>query len=105
MYIEIGYDKDYVITDAEITRQLDLTIDNLRRMKIIREHRLTEHQAIIMNPAYVHITQKSMETVGKLKEMLAENHVYTVGRYGDWKYCSIEDCMVDSLNIAKQIKG
>lgn len=105
MYIEIGYDKDYVITDAEITRQLDLTIDNLRRMKIIRKHRLTEHQAIIMNPAYVHITQKSMETVGKLKEMLAENHVYTVGRYGDWKYCSIEDCMVDSLNIAKQIKG
>ena len=73
-------------------------------MGIINSHKLIEHQAIVMNPAYVHITKKGNEVIGEWKKSLLERNVYMVGRYGDWKYCSIEDCMVDSLNVIEKIK-
>ena len=53
-----------------------------------------------MNPAYVHITKEGQKVVDALKKELRENGIYTVGRYGDWKYCSIEDCMVDATEVA-----
>ena len=104
MYIEIGYSKNDVITDDEINLQLDLTLQNLKKMGIINSHKLIEHQAIVMNPAYVHITKKGNDVIGEWKKSLQERNVYMVGRYGDWKYCSIEDCMVDSLNVIEKIK-
>lgn len=103
MYIEIGYMGETQITQEEIDKQLDLTIENLRKMNIIDKHKLIAYQPIVMNPAYVHITQESLKEVSRIKEVFAERNIYTVGRYGDWKYCSIEDCMIDSLNLVKEI--
>ena len=104
MYIEIGYPKNYIVTEQEIKSQLNKTIEGLKALGIIDEHHLIEHEAIVMNPAYVHITKRSNETVKRLKEDLEKRSVFLVGRYGDWKYCSIEDCMVDSLNALERIK-
>ena len=104
MYIEIGYPKEYVISQEIIGEQLNLTLKNLKKMKIIDDHRLVDYQSVVMNPAYVHITKEATEAIDKLKKMLNANNVYTVGRYGDWKYCSIEDCMIDSLNTISKIK-
>ena len=103
MYIEIGYNGEAVITQEEIDRQLELTIENLKKMNIVDEHKLTAYQHIVMNPAYVHITQESLKEVSKIKKIFAQKNIYTIGRYGNWEYCSIEDCMVDSLNLIKEI--
>lgn len=56
-----------------------------------------------MNPAYVHIDSSLNETKQSIKDKLAEFGVYTIGRYGDWKYCSIEDSMIDAVNLAEKI--
>lgn len=104
MYIEIGYSKNDSITQDEINLQLKLTLCNLKKMGIISDHKLVEYQTIIMNPAYVHITKRGSEVIEKWKKCLLERNVYMVGRYGDWKYCSIEDCMIDSLSTIKKIK-
>lgn len=105
MYIEIGYAKDADITEDEIKTQLDSTLLNLKEMGIISEHKLLDYQSIVMNPAYVHITRRGNEIINDVKEHLEANGVFTVGRYGDWKYCSIEDCMVDSLKTIESIKN
>ena len=104
MYIEIGYNKNAKITQEEINYQLETTLKNLKKMGIIKEHLLVESQSIVMNPAYVHITQNSIRETEKLRSILSDNNVYTLGRYGDWKYCSIEDCMVDALNLINKLK-
>lgn len=104
MYIEIGYAKEEIVTKEEIDEQLRLTLENLKRMGIMTEHQLVDYRAIVMNPAYVHITRKGLEVVGDFKQRLNERDVYPVGRYGDWKYCSIEDCMVDSIKTVEKIK-
>ena len=105
MYIEIGYPKDVQLSQNEIERQLEETINNLKKMGIIDSHNLIDYQSIIMNPAYVHITQEGLKTVNNIKNTLISQNVFFVGRYGDWKYCSIEDCMTDSLRTIEYIEG
>lgn len=103
MYIEIGYAKDDVITPQEISQQLELTLENIKKMGITTNHKLVDYRAVVMNPAYVHITKQGLAVVSEFKKKLNEQDVYTVGRYGNWKYCSIEDCMVDSISAFNKI--
>lgn len=103
MYIEIGYPKQAKISREDIDSQLNATLLNLKKMNIIDEHDLVDYESIVMNPAYVHITKNSLCQVEKITKTLQTEGVYFVGRYGLWKYCSIEDCMVDSLNTIKKI--
>ena len=38
----------------------------------------------------------------KLKDMEKYN-VYSIGRYGGWTYCSMEDCMLEAKNLSEKI--
>ena len=99
MYIEIGYkERD----EINIEEQLALTIENLKKLGIITDHNLISHNTLIINPGYVHITKESIEKVDSLKKKLAEKDIYTIGRYGSWTYCSIEDCMIEAMELAKK---
>jgi len=103
MYIEIGYGMEEIITSEIIEQQLEQTLDNLHRIGIIQDHKLVDWQALVMSPAYVHITKDSNQFVKQLMNELSEHQIYTIGRYGQWKYCSIEDCMVDAAEVSKRI--
>lgn len=105
MYIEIGYGKNDVITDAEVEEQLKLTLENLYKLGIIDdETKLEEHSTIIMDPAYVHINTETEKKIQEFKEREAGNHIYTIGRYGAWTYCSMEDCMIAAKKLAEKLK-
>lgn len=102
MYIEIGYGKDDVV-DAEM--QLELTIKNLLELGIIDEDtKLEEYSTIIMDPAYVHIATETDKNISKLKEDMAKENMYTIGRYGAWTYCSMEDCMIAAKKLAEGLQ-
>lgn len=102
MYIEIGYNKDDVI-DAD--KQLELTLQNLRKLGIIDEDmKLEEHSTIIMDPAYVHINTETEKKVQEFKDREAQNNIYTIGRYGAWTYCSMEDCMIAAKKLAEKLQ-
>src|SRR5699024_1255024 len=102
MYIEIGYNKDDVI-DAD--KQLELTLENLRKLGITDEDmKLEEHSTIIMDPAYVHINTETEKKVQEFKDREAQNNIYTIGRYGAWIYCSMEDGMLAVNKFAYKMK-
>lgn len=96
MYIEIGYKENQKVNVEE---QLSLTISNLRKLGIIKDHKLIAYNSLIINPGYVHITEKSIKDVSDVRQKLSLKNIFTLGRYGKWTYCSIEDCIVDSLNL------
>ena len=100
MYIEIGYSKDEKI---DVEKELKNTLENLRKLNIITDHKLCSYSTIIMEPAYVHISKTSNALKDKIKKELESNNIYTIGRYGDWKYCSIEDSVIDSLKLSKKL--
>jgi len=100
MYIEIGYASN---EDVNTNKEIEITLENLRKMKIIEDHELVAYSTVIMNPAYIHISEVGKKIKDSKKKELEDKGIYTIGRYGDWKYCSIEDSMVDAINTAKKL--
>ena len=101
VYIEIGYSKD---ENIDIDKQLNLTLHNLKVQGIIDDSfKLEEYVSIIMDPAYVHINTSTEQEISKLKQDLRNNNIYTIGRYGAWTYCSMEDCMLEAKNLSKKL--
>lgn len=97
LYVEIGATKDAVLdVDAERERVLD----GLRREKIITDQQLVAWHSVILDPAYVHITRRSNAEVARLVPQLAAAGIHPVGRYGKWTYCSIEDNMIETRELA-----
>ena len=101
MYIEIGFDKNAKINVEE---QLKLTLDNLKKNGIIdNTMQLEEYVSIIMDPAYVHINGDTDRKITQLKNDFSKENIYTIGRYGAWTYCSMEDSMIVAKNLANNI--
>ena len=105
MYFEIGYGKNDVITEEDVKEQLKLTLDNLQKLGIIDEEtKLEEHSTIVMDPAYVHINTETEKRIKEFKEGETKDKIYTIGRYGAWTYCSMEDCMIAAKKLAESLK-
>ena len=81
MYVEIGYKFDEKI---KVEEQLTLTLKNLKRMKIIDDHKLVSYSTIIMNPAYIHISKIGQNIKESKKKEFEDNGIFMIGRYGDW---------------------
>ncbi len=102
LYVELGFDKDANIDSGY---WFDVVMSDLQKTGIVDRQHLVAHHSIIMDPAYVHITSKSIEDVVEKKELLKKNDIYSIGRYGSWTYCSIEDGMAEASELSKNLKG
>lgn len=100
MYVEIGFKED---ANIDVEAQLRKTVSNLKKLGIISNHKLVAYNSLVINPGYVHITKKSIEKVNSLISSLEKYNIYTIGRYGKWTYCSIEDCMLDAMKLAQSL--
>ncbi|MBR56976.1 MAG: LPS biosynthesis protein [Myxococcales bacterium] len=103
MYVELGYPADAPI-NAEIVeeRKAQVLLD-LKKAGIVTDHQLVADHSVLLDPAYVHITQQSLQDVEAKKALLKEHDVYSIGRYGSWTYCSIEDNIVEARALADML--
>jgi hypothetical protein len=51
----------------------------------------------------VHITQASLREHARLSAALKKSGVHSIGRYGGWTYCSIEDNIVEARALAAEL--
>ena len=56
-----------------------------------------------MNPAYVHVNKDSEQDKKNKIRFLNDKNIYSIGRYGAWKYCSIQDNIIESRELASHI--
>lgn len=96
LYVELGFSKDEKI---DFNKSLDIVIADLRKAKIIKDHKLVAYHSVIMDPAYVHISRKSEKDKVRKMKILAEDNIYSIGRYGEWTYCSIEDNILQAQKL------
>jgi protoporphyrinogen oxidase len=98
LYVELGFPRDAVIdVPAERTRVLA----DLARAGVITDHQLVSQHDVIMDPAYVHITRASMAETSRVRSVLAAHDVHSIGRYGGWTYCSIEDNILEAQALVR----
>ncbi len=102
LYVELGYRRDAQI-DANAMRAR--VLDDLRRVGVIDDHRLVAEHSVVMDPAYVHITRRSQAEHRRLSRVLQANGVYSMGRYGGWTYCSIEDNILEARALANDFNA
>lgn len=102
LYVEVGFPRGAKV-DVDATREQ--VLDGLRREGVITTQKLVAEHSVLMNPAYVHITRDSNAEVATLKQQLAANGVHSIGRYGSWTYCSIEDNIIEARLLVDSMKG
>ena len=101
LYVELGFNKNEVLNP---NFWLGRVLSDLYKAEIIDETQLlVDYESVIMNPAYVHINEAVINDVKEKKDFLRENCIYSIGRYGSWTYCSIEDNIIEAMNLAKSI--
>ena len=101
VYVEIGFKGDEEINP---NMYLGRVIKDMIAAGLVRDDQtIVDYESIIMNPAYVHITKESICDVKAKKAILAKNNIYSIGRYGSWTYCSIEDNIKEAKKLANTI--
>jgi protoporphyrinogen oxidase len=93
LYVEVGFPKDAAIDRATVRERV---LADLKREGVVQGQRLVAEHSVVMDPAYVHITQASLAEQRQISERLAERGVWSLGRYGRWTYCAIEDNIVEA---------
>jgi protoporphyrinogen oxidase len=102
LYVEIGFPADGAVdVDAARARVLE----DLKKEEIITDHQLVAEHHVVMDPAYVHITRASNAELVRLRRVLGAHGVYSIGRYGGWTYCSIEDNIVEARALAEDFNA
>jgi protoporphyrinogen oxidase len=100
LYVEIGYPADGVV---DVEAMLARTLQDLERVGVVTGHQLVSWHSVLLDPAYVHITEASMQAHAALKRELADHGVHTIGRYGGWTYCSIEDNVLEARALVASL--
>jgi len=100
LYVEVGMSPDEPVNvEVELARVLE----GLKKQGIVTNQELISWHSVTLDPAYVHIHSRGQEDALKQRKALAANGVHSAGRYGAWKYCSIEDNIIEARALAKEI--
>lgn len=102
LYVELGYPADAKIDAGAV---LPLVLDDLKRAGLVTNQRLISHHSVVLDPAYVHITERSRATFDAQSALLKLRGVHSIGRYGGWTYCSIEDNIIEARALARQFNA
>ena len=102
IYVETGMKTDAEV-DVDASRAQVLA--DLKEAGVIDDHALVSTHDIVLDPAYVHITQQSQAAVSRLMGQLNAAGVYSIGRYGGWTYCAIEDNIVEAKTLVETLEG
>ena len=100
IYVEIWLNKEEKYNEKNI---LNKTINDLKKAWIIDKHKIEKYKILLMNPAYVHIKNESENFKQRKFKELKKFNIYSIWRYWEWKYCSIEDNIIDAKNLANKI--
>ena len=102
LYVEVGFPSGAPV-DVEAARERVLL--DLKREGVVTSQRLVAEHSVVMDPAYVHVTRGSLAEHKRLTAVLAERGVHSIGRYGGWTYCSIEDNIVEARALVASWAG
>jgi protoporphyrinogen oxidase len=104
LYVEVGYPSDAPLGPSEIEAMRARVLADLEREGVVAGQRLVAEHSVVLDPAYVHITRRSLAERERLAAELRGHGVWSIGRYGGWTYCSIEDNIVEARALVESWK-
>ena len=105
LYVELGLAADAKVEPGELPALRSRVMADLREVGLVTHQRLVASHEVLLDPAYVHISKRSIDGVQRSKRLLESCGVHSIGRYGSWTYCSIEDCIVEARALAERLRA
>ncbi|MFW2388155.1 MAG: protoporphyrinogen/coproporphyrinogen oxidase [Polyangiales bacterium] len=100
LYVEVGIPWDMELSPDDRGGLKSRVIADLQTCGVVENQTLIASHDVLLDPAYVHITHSSISEVATKRGLLAAQDVYSIGRYGAWTYCSIEDNIIEARALA-----
>lgn len=101
LYVEVGVPFDVDLSADDRGALKARVITDLQTCGVLGNQTLIASHDVLLDPAYVHITTKSIAEAANKRELLSAQDVHSIGRYGAWTYCSIEDNIVQARALAE----
>jgi protoporphyrinogen oxidase len=100
LYAEVAYSKDKPIDKHNIAKRI---IEDLKKLSIInREQDILVQYANDITYGYPVYDKYYAQTRQAILEFLNHNHIIPCGRYGSWRYMSMEDVILEGRDVAKK---
>jgi hypothetical protein len=100
IYVEIGFPADARIDAAAMRERV---LSDLKRERVVSGQKLVAEHSVVLDPAYVHVTKRSLAEHQRLAAILKAHGVWSLGRYGGWTYCAIEDNIVEARALVDSL--
>lgn len=101
LYVELGCPADEPRQDSD--RYLERVMADLRKVGLIDANEPVSWTCVVLDPAYVHINEECEQDKRLRLAELRQNGIYSIGRYGGWRYCSIEDNIIEAKQLAADL--
>ena len=103
LYAELSFPETAGI---DVAREQEDALRALRRLGLVgTDNPLLAQSAVLMDSAYVHLRPGTEARVRSIREDLAAAGIHSIGRYGGWRYCSMEDCMLEALALGEKLRA
>ena len=103
LYVEVGVPWDVELSADDRGALKAKVLTDLQSCGVLGNQTLIASHDVLLDPAYVHITRRSVAEAATRRALLADQDVHSIGRYGAWTYCSIEDNIVEARALADRL--
>jgi protoporphyrinogen oxidase len=103
LYVEIGFPSGAPIDAAAVRAMRERVLADLKRERVVSGQKLVAEHSVVLDPAYVHVTKTSLAEHKRLTAALRARGVWSLGRYGGWTYCAIEDNIVEARALVDSL--
>ncbi len=98
LYVEIGLAQNDAVDPG---REQETVLRGLEQAGIVQGQKLVCSETILLDPAYVHISRPARRFFEETDRLLRSKDIYSIGRYGGWRYCSLEDSLLEAKALAE----
>ncbi|MFA6358402.1 MAG: FAD-dependent oxidoreductase [Candidatus Omnitrophota bacterium] len=103
LYAEVSYSKNRPINKKKIAKHV---LNDLYRAGIInKQNRVLVTDENNIKYGYPIYDRNYVQATTSINDFLLSNNVFACGRYGSWKYMSMEDAILDGRKVAEMIKS
>jgi hypothetical protein len=98
-----------VALEPELEPDIDLLVDKTKNDLFKAGILQTDDEILVTEPlyipcAYIVYNRERTSALSSIVQFLHSNDIYSEGRYGEWKYSSMEDALMDGRKIAEHLK-
>lgn len=100
LYGEFAYIKK---SSRWIQHQLKQSLHATKKILSLSDSDIITQKIMHISHAYVIYDRWRQKNLPMLLKRLADANIYSVGRYGEWKYASMQEAVLDGKKIAEQL--